>query len=472
MPVKILRACDSSAKIDSLEAEIQIFRGGPLDPQLSTPQNIRQDKLAIDEYLNVASKWTSIFAFGIKSRAAAVLRQQGLMLSVDNAERLKKYFSAIQARTSMSNLMGQPTTTEDAQIEAYLQCGACVAATFGTHPHRSCAGWSWHRTWETLCKLWAGGCKDVRKFNPARCGLSGGIKSFRSKSRCDSSSGRIAGRGIAFFTGMVGRIEPVALSGKTWHDTASALARYLDRLEGVLRIAEIRAVLPADLIPAVDQLLGQIGSPEDAMSALQQAVLRQEITGRLRSDPTLQAMDAHRIDSDFERYRQLDQQKKLLVREVISHLWISKQKDRLLSATGSRLNSMVADLRRRLTSRGERAMRLRQVISIGEQIEGGDPLFDLCPVWMASPETVAQIFPRKALFDVVVFDEASQCRLEEALPVLTRGRRVVIAGDPNQLPPTRFFESGVVQSADEEPESDQELFEIQQGQVEDLLAGR
>src|SRR5205814_4125368 len=100
---------------------------------------------------------------------------------------------------------------------------------------------------------------------------------------------------------------------------------------------------------------------------------------------------------------------------------------------------------------------------------GGDPLFDLRPVWMASPETVAQLFSREPVFDVVVFDEASQCRLEEALPVLTRGRRVVIAGDPKQLPPTRFFESAIAHSDEEEIESDQQLFEIQQGEIEDLL---
>ena len=89
---------------------------------------------------------------------------------------------------------------------------------------------------------------------------------------------------------------------------------------------------------------------------------------------------------------------------------------------------------------------------------------------MASPETVAQLFPRMPLFDVVIFDEASQCRLEEALPVLLRGQRVVIAGDPKQLPPTRFFESAVASSDDEEIETDQQLFESQQGEIEDLLA--
>ncbi len=120
--------------------------------------------------------------------------------------------------------------------------------------------------------------------------------------------------------------------------------------------------------------------------------------------------------------------------------------------------------------RGEAALRLRQVLELGEQIAGGDPLFDLRPVWMASPETVAQIFPRRELFDVVVFDEASQCRLEESLPVLRRAKRVVIAGDPKQLPPTRFFESAVIVSELDEIETDQDLFEKQQGEMEDLLS--
>ncbi len=253
-------------------------------------------------------------------------------------------------------------------------------------------------------------------------------------------------------------------------ETTTALTEHLDDLEGVLRVRALRAALPPALGPAADQLLSQVADADEVLAALNQTVLTAEITKRLRANPALLASDAHRVETSFDRYRELDQQKKKLVRDAISHRWVSKQKERLLSGTGTRLNSAGADLRRRLTSRGSRAMRLRQVIAIGDSIEGGDPLFDLCPVWMASPETVAQVFPRKTVFDVIIFDEASQCRLEEALPVLTRGKRVVIAGDPNQLPPTRFFESGLVQSDDEDPQTDQELFETQQGEVEDLLA--
>src|SRR6185295_3594918 len=203
--------------------------------------------------------------------------------------------------------------------------------------------------------------------------------------------------------------------------------------------------------------------------AVRRAVLGGEITRRLRNEPNLQAVYGHRLKTTFDRYLELSSRKKHLVRDVINSKWTQRQKERLLIQAGTRLNGIGADLRRRLTGRGERAMRLRQVIQHGAAVEGGDPLFELRPVWMASPETVSQLFPREPIFDVVVFDEASQCRLEDALPVLTRAKRVVIAGDPQQLPPTRFFESTVATSDDEEIESDQELFEAHQAEVEDLL---
>src|SRR5207249_6523519 len=165
------------------------------------------------------------------------------------------------------------------------------------------------------------------------------------------------------------------------------------------------------------------------LTVMRKAALSLAIADRLESDPSLQAADSQKLRSLFQKYASLDQQRKAATRAAVLHFWATRQKERLLAATGSRLNSAGADVRRRFTLRGERAMRLRQVIAVAQDTPEGDPLFDLRPVWMASPETVAQIFPRRALFDVVIFDEASQCRLEEALPVLLRAKRVVIAGD-------------------------------------------
>src|SRR5206468_1927666 len=127
-----------------------------------------------------------------------------------------------------------------------------------------------------------------------------------------------------------------------------------------------------------------------------------EITRRLRDSRALSDIDAQRMQSSFERYRALDQQKKQLIRDAILHRWGTRQRERLLASTGSRLNSRGAELKRRLTTRGERAMRLRQVIAVGltpaeaedespqeqsEQQPEHDSLFDLRPIWMASPET-------------------------------------------------------------------------------------
>jgi hypothetical protein len=72
----------------------------------------------------------------------------------------------------------------------------------------------------------------------------------------------------------------------------------------------------------------------------------------------------------------------------------------------------------------------------------GSGLMTLRPVWLCSPESVAALFPlERDLFDLVVFDEASQCPVESALPALVRARRAVVAGDDQQMPPAHFFQA-------------------------------
>lgn len=58
-----------------------------------------------------------------------------------------------------------------------------------------------------------------------------------------------------------------------------------------------------------------------------------------------------------------------------------------------------------------------------------------------SPLSVAQFLdPRTTRFDVVIFDEASQVRPEDAVGAILRGNQLVVAGDTKQLPPTSFFD--------------------------------
>lgn len=82
-------------------------------------------------------------------------------------------------------------------------------------------------------------------------------------------------------------------------------------------------------------------------------------------------------------------------------------------------------------------------------------LLDVMPCWLLSPETMVVLFPRQPLFDLVIFDEASQCTVEAGLPVTLRGRRVVIAGDERQMPPTSFFQLGTTGTEDEDRTDDE-----------------
>ena len=69
-----------------------------------------------------------------------------------------------------------------------------------------------------------------------------------------------------------------------------------------------------------------------------------------------------------------------------------------------------------------------------------DFLFRLFPCWLLSPQAVSTIFPlEKDMFDLVVFDEASQMFVENALPTIYRGSRIVVAGDNKQLRPSSGF---------------------------------
>lgn len=86
--------------------------------------------------------------------------------------------------------------------------------------------------------------------------------------------------------------------------------------------------------------------------------------------------------------------------------------------------------------RGPRAKRLREVFEDGAALG----LMKLRPAWLMSPDVASRILPLAAgLFDLAIFDEASQMPVEYAAPALFRAKRVVIAGDEKQMPPTSFF---------------------------------
>ena len=88
---------------------------------------------------------------------------------------------------------------------------------------------------------------------------------------------------------------------------------------------------------------------------------------------------------------------------------------------------------------------VRQLLS-----EAPEVLTALCPCFMMSPLSVAQYLSSKhPKFDIVIFDEASQITTWDAIGPITRGKQVIVAGDPKQMPPSNFFAR-----SNEDPDND------------------
>ena len=81
----------------------------------------------------------------------------------------------------------------------------------------------------------------------------------------------------------------------------------------------------------------------------------------------------------------------------------------------------------------------------------------LTPCLLMSPLSIAQYLAADTTrFDVVVFDEASQIPVWDAVGAIARGNQVVMVGDPKQLPPTNFFDRAESDLDDEDVEGDLE----------------
>lgn len=113
-----------------------------------------------------------------------------------------------------------------------------------------------------------------------------------------------------------------------------------------------------------------------------------------------------------------------------------------LDAEGKAFKKSYNAGRRELEHEFGKTMRYKAIRELASG-ETGQVVRDMKPIWLMSPLSVSDTLPLAAdLFDVVIFDEASQIPVEEAVPALYRAPQIIVVGDEMQLPPTSFFSSG------------------------------
>lgn len=116
-------------------------------------------------------------------------------------------------------------------------------------------------------------------------------------------------------------------------------------------------------------------------------------------------------------------------------------------------------------NRDDKKKSLRQIIKQDFQL-----FTDIFPVLLVNPSVCSSLFDLKEnLFDFVIFDEASQLRIEDTFCALIRGKVKVISGDEHQMPPTSYFNSTDFSlDADENIEEEDSPEKLKQDVISDL----
>lgn len=157
----------------------------------------------------------------------------------------------------------------------------------------------------------------------------------------------------------------------------------------------------------------------------------------LRDNPTLIEFSGVSHDQLRAAYAQLDKEVIGLNGKSCAHVIDQRKK---AAPDGNRSGSSKSYTETNLIAHEVQKQRghipIRQLVN-----RAGRALQALKPCFMMGPLSVAQYLePGKLHFDMIIMDEASQLRPEEAIGALARGGQMVVVGDPNQLPPTSFFD--------------------------------
>ncbi|MDE6558148.1 MAG: DUF4011 domain-containing protein [Clostridia bacterium] len=188
---------------------------------------------------------------------------------------------------------------------------------------------------------------------------------------------------------------------------------------------------------------GQI-SGERILSAFRKNVYRNFVQKNIPADPRLAGLSATVLDETASNFSQILEEFTRLTRDKIRNDLISRLPgEETEGALALELMSF-----RRQTKTNLRGLNLRTLFG-----EIPELLKVVAPCMLMSPFTVSQYLPAvQDLFDIVIFDEASQLPTCEAVPSLARAKSAIIVGDPKQMPPTSFFMS--VGADEDNPESD------------------
>lgn len=175
----------------------------------------------------------------------------------------------------------------------------------------------------------------------------------------------------------------------------------------------------------------------------------------ITEDETLRNFYKPKHEANIRDFRELDDQHQEATAEYIAATLAGR-----LPGPNDALNDQEWQLIRHQLQ-AQRHLPIRKLLE-----RAPNAVIKLSPCFMMSPLSIAQYLPPdQQLFDVVIFDEASQIPVWDAVGSIARGRQVIIAGDDRQMPPTNFFAR-----ADDDPDGDVDVVEALESILDEMLA--
>ena len=142
--------------------------------------------------------------------------------------------------------------------------------------------------------------------------------------------------------------------------------------------------------------------------------------------------------------------------KYIKEYWFSKQIDATREFDNKNPNLAVENLYNKRAGKRHKRLSLREIVKLDM-----DLFTTFFPVILTTPDVASNLFKgQNQYFDIVMFDEASQLKLEDNLPALLKGKQIIIAGDEHQMPPSNYFSKIFDGTIDDEDEFEDEIDKI------------
>ena len=206
-------------------------------------------------------------------------------------------------------------------------------------------------------------------------------------------------------------------------------------------------------VPIVEKLESADGATTEITGLFERSFRRGLLFAIIEKEAALREFFGSEHNERIERFRELDAQLAKLSRDlIVVRLAAAIPRD---GGNDDIPKAEIGLLRKEIGKR-MRHIPVRQLIGRIPTL-----LPRLKPCVLMSPLSVAQYLEAShETFDVVIFDEASQIPVWDAIGAIARGRQLIVVGDPKQLPPTNFFSSNTDDEDDLTPEEHKDLESI------------